>query len=58
MSAFNCPSNEKRRDLTPHTCTCPHCGKEQEFFSDELEKELRCRSCKKPLDRALCVPEA
>jgi ribosomal protein S27E len=54
-TAFHCPGQENPRDLSPYLCTCPHCGKEQEFFSDELEKEIRCRGCKKKLDPKTCV---
>ncbi len=50
----HCPGFESYRNLSSFTCSCPECGEENEFFSDEFDKPQKCSSCGKPIDFTQC----
>lgn len=50
MSNQHCPGFEANKTLGEVKIKCPTCGKEWEIFSDELEKTIKCSSCKASFD--------
>ncbi|MBU0995239.1 MAG: hypothetical protein KJ737_22310 [Proteobacteria bacterium] len=49
-----CPGNELNKSVQTLSCKCPSCGKENEIFSDELNKKHTCTACGKKLDTSAC----
>jgi ribosomal protein S27E len=45
MSDQHCPGFESNKSLAAVKVKCPECGKEQEIFSDEVGKQVKCDSC-------------
>ena len=50
----HCPGFQQFKHLRSFTCKCPNCGKELEIFSDEFDKEHKCKGCGKTVDFAQC----
>ncbi len=50
-----CPGNELNKTLNVITYKCASCGKENEVFGDELNKEHKCASCGTKLDTSKCA---
>ncbi len=50
-----CPGNELNKSLQTYSCKCSSCGKENEFFSDELNKIIKCSQCGSELDTSQCT---
>ena len=48
MSELRCPGQDGR-NLKVSTCSCPNCGAEVEFFSDEMR--VKCPRCRKYVDQ-------
>lgn len=53
----HCPGFESNKSLSAITVKCPDCGNEQEIFSDELTKQIKCSSCSSLFDAAACKVE-
>ncbi len=53
----HCPGFEANKDLASFSCKCPSCGKEIEIFSDEFDREHKCKGCGKPIDFTQCSLE-
>ncbi len=53
-----CPGNELNKSLQTYECKCSECGKENELFSDELNKSHKCTGCGVVLDTTSCAPDA
>ena len=51
----HCPGFDKFRELESFVCTCPECGKENEIFSDEFDKQRFCSKCGKQIDFKKCT---
>ncbi len=53
----SCPGSSMFKNLSIEVQTCPYCGNEVEFFSDEME--VVCDNCgkkvKRILDKNLCI---
>lgn len=41
----HCPGFESNKSLSEAKVKCPDCGNEQEIFSDELTKQIKCKEC-------------
>ena len=41
----HCPGLESNKSLQSVEVKCPNCGKVNEIFSDELNKQHKCSSC-------------
>ena len=54
----HCPGFEQLKHLQSFICKCPNCGKEIEIFSDEFEKEHKCKGCGQPVDFTQCQIES
>ncbi len=54
MSDQHCPGFESNKSLSEVVLRCPDCGMEQEVFSDELDKKIKCSGCGTLLDPAQC----
>jgi hypothetical protein len=54
METQHCPGFESNKSLRVHTCKCQKCGKENEIFSDELNKKHKCQGCGHELDVIKC----
>ncbi len=52
-----CPGNELNKSLQTYKCKCPECGKENEFFSDELNKSHKCVGCGVTVEMTSCTPD-
>ncbi len=50
-----CPGKELNKTLQSYICKCPECGKENEIFSDELNKTQKCTACGVVLDTSQCT---
>lgn len=50
----DCPGFEKLKHLTSFACKCPECGRENEIFSDEFDKQRHCKGCGKTIDFSKC----
>jgi len=48
----HCPGFESNKSLTAVTVICPDCKKEQEIFSDEAAKQIKCSACGALFDAA------
>ncbi|MEJ2135622.1 MAG: hypothetical protein P8X86_10295 [Desulfofustis sp.] len=57
MSDQHCPGFEANKSLSEVTVKCPDCGKEQEIFSDELGKQVKCKECDSLFDSTACKVE-
>ena len=53
----DCPGFEKLKHLSSFSCRCPNCKQEVEIFSDEFDKEHRCKSCGEKIDFSKCELE-
>lgn len=53
----HCPGFEQLKELKSFTCKCPNCGKENEIFSDEFDKERHCTGCGEKIDFTQCKLE-
>ena len=51
----HCPGFENFKTLTSFICKCPNCNNEVEIFSDEFDKNYKCKSCKVDIDFTKCV---
>jgi ribosomal protein S27E len=54
---MHCPGFEANKSLTSFVCKCPSCGKEKEIFSDEFDREHKCKECGKLIDFSQCSIE-
>ena len=55
MSTPNhCPGFKNFKHLESFMCNCPECGAEVEIFSDEFDKQHKCRKCGVPIDFNSC----
>ncbi|OIQ02374.1 MAG: hypothetical protein AUK55_00870 [Syntrophobacteraceae bacterium CG2_30_61_12] len=54
----HCPGFEQLKSLRSFVCKCPECQTEMEIFSDEFNKQHKCKKCGKPIDFSKCAPEA
>lgn len=52
MSDQHCPGFESNKSLAEVKVKCPDCGNEQEIFSDEVGKQVKCDSCSSVFDSA------
>jgi ribosomal protein S27E len=50
----HCPGFQEFKHLKSFTCRCPECGREQEIFSDEFDRERQCKGCGKKIDFSRC----
>jgi len=48
----HCPGFESSKSLSAVIVKCPDCGNEQEIFSDELTKQVKCAECGTLFDAA------
>ena len=46
----HCPGFESNKSLSEVKVKCPKCGSEQEIFSDEVGKQVKCTSCQALFD--------
>ncbi len=53
----HCPGYEKFKHLKTFNCKCPECNFEMEIFSDEFDKEHKCKSCGSKVDFTQCTLE-
>jgi len=53
----HCPGFESNKSLSEVIVKCPECGKEQEIFSDELGKNIKCNACSALFDSAAAKVE-
>jgi len=53
--AQRCPGNELNKNLQTCICKCLVCDKENEIFSDELNKAQKCIACGVALDTNKCT---
>ncbi len=49
-----CPGNELNKSVSILSCKCGACGKENEVYEDEQNKQLKCSSCGELLDTSKC----
>jgi len=54
----HCPGFEQFKALKSFTCKCDSCGEELEVFSDEFDKEHKCKSCGAAIDFTSCKYDA
>ncbi len=57
MSDQHCPGFESNKSLSEIKVKCPDCGNEQEIFSDEMGKQIKCSECSSLFDSAACKVE-
>lgn len=50
----HCPGFEQFKNLKSFMCKCPNCNEEVEIFSDEFNREHKCKSCGKSIDFTQC----
>lgn len=50
----HCPGFTNFKSLQSFSCNCPECGNEVEIFSDEFDREHRCRKCGVTVDFTKC----
>jgi hypothetical protein len=50
----HCPGFESFRDLKSFICKCHNCGMEMEIFSDEFDRQHKCKGCHEQLDFSKC----
>ena len=57
---MKCPGQDSRywKPGAIFEAKCPKCGKENEIFSDEFDRERKCSGCKEPIDFSQCTLEA
>ncbi len=48
----HCPGFEQFRYLKSTSFICPICNKEEEIFSDEIEKAHKCSGCQNTTDHS------
>ena len=53
----HCPGFESNKSLSEVMVKCPECGNQQEIFSDEVGKQVKCSSCQALFDSAACKAE-
>ena len=41
----HCPGFESNKSLSEVIVKCPECGNQQDIFSDELGKQVKCKGC-------------
>lgn len=54
----HCPGFEQNKNLKSFVCKCPNCSLEVEIFSDEFNREHKCKGCGKSIDFTQCRLEA
>ncbi len=54
----HCPGFEQLQHLGSFTCKCTECGHVNEIFSDEFDREHKCKKCGTKIDFSKCEPEA
>ena len=50
----HCPGYANFKTLQSFACKCPECGKEVEIFSDEFDREHKCKQCGVVIDFTQC----
>ena len=54
----HCPGFQNFKSLKSFTCKCPECDEEIEIFSDEFDREHKCKKCNVVIDFTQCSPYA